>query len=170
MSMLPNPDMPLFFNDRIDPETGEVSQPVTVNERREAIRRQSFSSDLPSLTQQQFVEESDINHIIARYRVSGFVPSNGRQPMYDDFSNLPSYQEALDIVNRGADAFMSLSSDVRAQFENDPSKFLDFAGKDENRDQLVKWGVVAPEPIVSKSLDDVYDALTTKSSEEPKAP
>lgn len=155
MSMLPNADQLLVVGPDVD---GVI------------VRRQSFCSDLPSLTQQQFLEESDINNIIARYRVQGVVNSSGRQPMYGDFTNLPSYQEALDIVNRGADIFMSLSSDIRGRFDNDPSKFLEFANDKSNVDDLIKWGLVPKPDVRSATLDDVVEVLKAKPSEDPKGP
>lgn len=155
MSMLPNADQLLVVGPDVD---GVI------------VRRQSFFSDLPSLTQQQFLEESDINNIIARYRLQGVVNSSGRQPMYGDFTNLPSYQEALDIVNRGADIFMSLSSDIRGRFDNDPSKFLEFANDKSNVDDLIKWGLVPKADPRAATLDDVVEVLKAKPSEDPKGP
>lgn len=158
MSMLLNPDMPLVPVEHVDPSSGEIS----------VVWRQAFHSDLPSLTQQQFLDESDINSIIARYKVHGVVNSSGREPMYGDFSNMPSYQEALDIVNRGADIFMSLSSDIRGRFDNDPSKFLEFANDEANRDDLIKWGLVPKPDPRAATLDDVVEVLKAKPSEPPE--
>lgn len=156
MSMLVNSDQPLLQLDVADRD-GVVT----------TRWRQSFYSDLPTLTQQQFVEESDINNIIARYRVQGVVNAASQPPMFGDFSNLPSYQEALDIVNRGADSFMALSSDIRARFENDPAKFLEFASDPVNKDQLVVWGLVPKDMPVPATLDDVVSELRAVRPSEP---
>lgn len=153
MSMLPNPVMPF------------------VDFEREGVKhfKQSWQSDLPSLTQQQFLEESDINNIIARYRDTNMVYSSAREPMYGDFTNLPSYQEALDIVNRGADIFMSLPSKVRGEFDNDPSKFLEYANDPAHKEDLVKWGLVPRDAPKVASLDDVVSELKAgRPSEPPK--
>ena len=62
---------------------------------------QTFNS-APSLTQQQFKEEADINNIIASYNTTGLLTNplvqSARQPMFGDFSNLP--QDYMQVQNQ----------------------------------------------------------------------
>lgn len=44
----------------------------------------------PSLTDQSAAKETDRNIIVERYMVHGQAPGSGKQPMYGDFSNLPT--------------------------------------------------------------------------------
>lgn len=53
----------------------------------------------PSLTDQSQARETDINVIVGRYGISGQLPQGGSQPMYGDFSRLPT--ELRDFIEMG---------------------------------------------------------------------
>lgn len=100
----------------------------------------------PSRTKQSFLAETDVNNIIKRYRVTGLLPQHQGDPMYADFSKLPSdYQDALNKVLDAEAAFNAVSSDVRSEFNNDPKAFISFCTDPANLDQLREWGL-APKP------------------------
>lgn len=44
----------------------------------------------PTLTDQSQARETDINVIVGRYGISGQVPAPAQEPMYGDFSNVPT--------------------------------------------------------------------------------
>lgn len=44
----------------------------------------------PSLTDQSQAHETDINVIVGRMGIGGTVPGNAQQPMYGDFTELPT--------------------------------------------------------------------------------
>lgn len=99
--------------------------------------------DEPSRTRQEFAEECDINRLMEKFEATGVISHvNTRQPMYLDLGDgvLP-LQEALDTVRAANDAFMSLPARARAEFENDPVKFVEFCQKEENFPRLVEWGL-----------------------------
>lgn len=101
--------------------------------------------DDPSLTVQSLKDECDINKIIARYQKSGDLTHvNERVARYGDFSNVPSYQEALDLVSRAENMFMEMSPEVRERFANDPGKMVEFLQDEKNYDEAVKLGLVLP--------------------------
>lgn len=77
-----------------------------------------------NLTKESFKDECDINKIIAKAQRTGVVPSTTREPRYEDISNIPSYQEALNVVLTAQNAFFSLPASVRAECGNDPEVFL----------------------------------------------
>lgn len=99
--------------------------------------------DEPSRTRQEFAEECDINNLMEKFEATGVVSHvNQRQPMYLDLGDgvLP-LQEALDTVRAATDAFMTLPARARAEFDNDPVKFVEFAQNPENMPRLVEWGL-----------------------------
>lgn len=106
------------------------------------------SSDLlcedPSLAQQSFKDEVDINYLLERFRVTGQMPQGVRVPTYGDFTGLTDYRSALDAVNRANDSFMALPAEVRSRFGNDPQKFIEFASDSNNLDELRKLGLAVP--------------------------
>lgn len=105
--------------------------------------------DEPSRTRQEFADECDINVLMSKFEATGVVSHvNQRQPMYLDLSDgvLP-LQEALDTVRAATESFMSLPARARAEFDNDPVKFVEYAQNPENIDQMVKWGLAVPKPV-----------------------
>lgn len=106
-------------------------------------RRVQISFDEPSLTQQHFKDECDINKIVARFKKTGvFDHVTTKTPTYGDFSNVQSYQDALGIVQRAEDSFDSLPSAVRKRFQNDPLELLAFMEDPGNYDEAVRLGLV----------------------------
>lgn len=104
--------------------------------------------DEPTLTQQHFAEECDINEILRRSAISGQLPVNSKAPMYGDFTQVPtSLAESFALIKQANDLFMSLPWQVRERFMNDPERMVAFLGDARNRDEAVKLGLVkAPEP------------------------
>ena len=95
----------------------------------------------PSLTEQSFKFESDINNICEGKAFSS-LPTNKNQPLFDDFTNLGNYQESLDTVARAKSLFEELPSSLRNRFENNPQKLIDFVSDPEkNYDEGVKLGI-----------------------------
>lgn len=107
--------------------------------------------DDPSRTRQEFAEECDVNNIMRRFEATGVVSHvNQREPMYLDLSEgVPDLQSAIDLVRVANESFMTLPARVRAEFENDPVKFVEFCGVPENLDKLREWGL-APVPVPEK--------------------
>lgn len=105
-------------------------------------------SNLPSLTRQEFAEECDINHLMAKYEKTGLLPShmNKAEPRYLDVSDVPDLRTALDLLDQSTAAFMALPATVRREFDNDPVKFVEFAQDPENIEQLRTWGLAEPLP------------------------
>lgn len=110
-----------------------------------------------SLTQQSGKDECDINLIVERAKRGADLSqfTHNRVPMYGDFTNLPDYKQALLMVNKARDMFMSLDAFVRERFGNDPGRLLDFLSDDKNREEAIKLGLLkAPEvPKVDEHLE-----------------
>jgi len=97
-------------------------------------------------TKQSMQGQCDINRIMQSYdRTSTWTHVNARMPTYGDFSNIATYQEALNTVNDAHDLFMELPSAIRTQFENDPAQYLDFVANDDNVEEAIKMGLL-PDP------------------------
>lgn len=100
----------------------------------------------PSLTQQQFKEQCDMNNIIARYNSTGLLIDplhpGTRQPMFGDFSTVMDFQAAQNVVVRVNEAFEALPARVRDRFDNDPALMLEFLQNEDNREEAVKLGLI----------------------------
>lgn len=106
----------------------------------------------PSLTRQEFAEECDINNIMVRYEQTGVISHfNDGVPRYIDLTDFPdTLQGTLEMLQEAEGAFMTLPARVRAEFENDPVRFVEFAGDPNNLSQMREWGLAPPEAVVSE--------------------
>lgn len=106
-------------------------------------------------TKQAFLDQVDVNKIMARYNKTGmFTHVNGRQPFYGDVSSVVGYREALDRVMEAESLFKGMSAEVRNRFGNDPARMIDFLEDPKNLDEALKLGMVVkrPEPPISKVM------------------
>jgi phage internal scaffolding protein len=104
----------------------------------------------PSLTQQHFKDECDVNTIMSRYLKTGFLtdplkPPTSR-PMFGDFSSALDFHNAQTIIAEAQQTFDSLPSFIRDRFNNDPAQLLAFLGDEKNKDEAIKLGIISPTP------------------------
>lgn len=124
--------------------------------RMQYDKRVPVASDLDftgdkGLTKQSDAKDCDINAIFRRFEKTGQLPDLiAREPRYGDYSDVPTYQEALDIVNLAEEQFAMLDVTIRNRFENDPSKFLAFATDVKNLDEMEKLGLLKPEVVAAR--------------------
>ena len=109
--------------------------------------RKGIVFEKPSRTKQSFAEECDLNRIMERYALPeafayAQAVKNGSQPIYDDFTTVGDYQEAMNIVLAAQEQFDNMPSNVRAFFDNDPVNMLQFVQKPEqNYEKGVELGL-----------------------------
>lgn len=108
----------------------------------------------PSLAQQSFKDEVDINLLLEKFKVTGQLPPGVRLPQYGDFTGVSDYASAMKVVLRAQDDFMKLPAEIRSRFGNDPQAFLDFCSDKENLPELRRMGL-APEAVVDPAKPDV---------------
>lgn len=115
--------------------------------------RRPLMNDEPSMAQQHFKDECDINQIMARYQRTGILTENpgSLRPLFGDFSNVSDFQSAQNAILDVHDSFMTLPSNIRARFNNDPGYLLEFLSKEENRDEAISIGLVNPARV---DIDD----------------
>lgn len=85
----------------------------------------SIPRDEKIRTKQSFKDECDINGLVARYRRTGQFPMPNKVPQYGDFTSVPDYQTARNLVLQAEHDFLNLPSALRAECDNDPAVFLD---------------------------------------------
>lgn len=141
----------------IDQVTGEYVGPFVRTPYNYDMEAASLESGLacpePTLAQQQFKEECDINTIVKNFGLTGQLPENVRMPVSGDFTDaVTDYQSALNMVIEADAAFMKLPADVRAEFQNDPQKLLLFLEDDKNRERAVKLGLLVPPSVPAEPI------------------
>lgn len=125
-----------------------------------------------SLTQQHAKDECDINLIVENAKRGADISSkiNPNTPRYGDFTGLPTYKDALNMVVKANEMFMSLDAFVRERFDNDPGKLLAFLDNPDNRAEGVKLGLINQPPPVAPTPPVNEKPLTAESAKKPKAP
>jgi phage internal scaffolding protein len=101
----------------------------------------------PSLAQQHFKDECDINNILKQFNVTGLLPESPLSPRYGDFTGIVDYQSALNAVIAAEDGFMALPANIRSRFENNPENLINFLNDESNRDEAIKLGLVDQKAI-----------------------
>lgn len=101
----------------------------------------------PSLTQQSFRDECDINVLVARFGLGAPLPQGMVPPVFGDFTGVDDYQSALNAIMAADERFMQMPAQVRSRFGNDPQQFVEFCSDENNRDEAVKLGLVLPKVV-----------------------
>lgn len=115
--------------------------------------RPVFASDLDfagdkGLTKQSDSKDCDINLLFKRFERTGQLPEMiVRDGRYGDFSSVPDFQAAHEIVRHAEEQFMNLDAPVRNRFDNDPVKFLAFVSDPKNEDEMEKMGLLNKEAL-----------------------
>jgi phage internal scaffolding protein len=119
----------------------------------------------PTLAQQHFKDECDINYVLNNFGVNALAV-NPLQPRYGDFTDVVDYHSALNAVIAAEDEFMALPANIRTRFDNDPAKLIDFMENPANRQEAESLGLVnRTEPVPVGLLDPTGtgDTKTTKT-------
>jgi len=130
---------------------------MTTIARNQYDTRPTLDSDLnfandPGVTKQADLKESDINLIFKRFEKSGQLPNMIlKNPTYGDYSNVPDYQESINIVRHAEEQFLNLDVQIRNRFENDPAKFLGFVNDPKNMDEMEQMGLLKPEAVAIRA-------------------
>lgn len=128
----------------------------TILVRPDGSRRVASVNEEPSLTQQSFAEETNINSIMKKYHATGMVTHlNRRKGAYVDLSTVKDYRSSLQAVIDAQASFMTVPSEIRKRFSNDPQELINFLNDPNNRDEAIKLGLLnSPAKKNDDSNDD----------------
>lgn len=115
----------------------------------ESFKGSSVRCGEPSLAQQSFKDEVDINVLMERFKVTGQMPSGLRVPQFGDFSGVTDFRSAAAAVLAAQEAFMALPAKVRNRFGNDPQAYAEFCLNPANRDELISLGIIEAAPAAA---------------------
>lgn len=135
----------------------------------EASNASAITIEGLSMTAQEMAEDADINVLMKRYGLLGTFPTNPRVPMQGDFSDLTDFRGAIEAISKATDMFMEYPAALRARFDNDPGKFTEFCLQEENRDEMLKLGLIkAPPPGPDGPTGTRGTTVPAKPPEAPK--
>lgn len=122
-----------------------------------------YHSDKPSMTQQQYANECDLNNLVdknMRFKDPAFLTKlqmfgSGEkvEPIYGDFASVPDFQNAMNTINTATEQFMSMPSKIRARFDNDPVKLLAFVNDESNYEEGLALGIYKPRKTQQPAVD-----------------
>lgn len=118
--------------------------------------KEGVSFNKPSMTQQQFKDDCNINNIIDRYRTTGALPVSSETGFYGDFSapELQDYANALSLVEKAESDFNALPSNIRERFGYSPANLLAFMADSKNYEEAVSLGLVIPQESQNNVVSD----------------
>lgn len=133
-------------------------------------RRVQIFSDGPSLTQQQFKDEVDVNIILKKWRRTGDLTHvNQGSGNYGDFSNADTYLAAKNAVMDAQRDFDELPSDLRARFHNSPQELLEFVSIEGNEKEAIEIGLIpGPDALPAPPSDPPAAARPPEASPSPQ--
>lgn len=120
-------------------------------DRDAASNESGLSCQDESLAIQSAAEEANINTIVRRFGLTGQMPAQVAMPRSGDFTNVPDFHTAMNLIRQAEEGFMQVPADVRARFGNDPQRFMDFLEDDGNREEAIKLGLLKSVPVVPSS-------------------
>ena len=119
-----------------------------------------------SMTQQNFKAECDINTIMDKYAVNGYLVDplkiRTRKPQFGDFTEMPDFQTAQNTIVEGREIFEALPARIRKYFNNDPALYLSFISDCNNLDQAFEMGLIDSDyvALMKKALEPVPDPVS----------
>lgn len=109
---------------------------------RDRSRFQTYNSE-PSLTKQEFEQQTNINNILKNYKFTGTITMiNRKSPLYGDFTSVSDFKTALDRVNEAQQDFLTLPAKVRARFNHNPAELIAFLADKENEKEALELGLI----------------------------
>jgi phage internal scaffolding protein len=124
-------------------------------DRDAATNESALACEEPSLAQQHFKEECDINTILQKFNITGLLPEQPLSPRYGDFTGIGDYHTAMNRVIAVQDEFGALPAQIRARFNNDPAQLIEFLENSQNRPEAEELG------LVEKAAAEVVEAAKT---------
>lgn len=112
----------------------------------------------PSLTQQHFKDECDINSIVKNFPNGATIPVNPKA-IYADVSDMPTNLiQARDFIANAQYMFMQLPSDIRDKYKNDPLLALE-AYQQQLSQKTNVTSTESESTNVSSSAPDALDSI-----------
>lgn len=104
------------------------------------------------IVEQSHKNEVDINNIIKRYKGNAFATVEQLQSLVFDDVTGNDFMEANLMILKARESFMSLPSELRKRFDNNPASFLDFVQNPDNVEEMYDLGLMerprVQEPVV----------------------
>lgn len=122
-------------------------------------------------TQGQYLNECDINVVVATYRRADEPYPNQRaagRPQYADLPDATDLHSSLNMVADATNAFNSLPSDVRERYGNNPVDFVSALAVPSERAFLLDSGVMELHEMPKLPSDRLKEMAAPAASKSPE--
>jgi len=107
-------------------------------------KRNQLAYEGESMTEQAHRDEVKIQNIIAKHQKTGLLNHVSKyEGTYSDMASATDFTEAQNIIAEAKSMFETVPSEIRAIFDNQPEKFLDFMQNQENIESIEEMGLDA---------------------------
>ena len=111
--------------------------------RSNGTKRVYTVNNEPSMTDQQFKDDCDVNFIVDKFTKTGHLTHLAKfQGMYADVSEIPDLAEAIQTVTIAQTAFDALPAELRSRFGNSPVNMVEFINDVNNKEEAIKLGLI----------------------------
>lgn len=127
-------------------------------------KKSHYIPEGPIITEQSHKDDCDMQIILKRYAQTGVITHNNS--LVGEYADYPSdidFHEAQNIIAEASTMFESVPARIRADFDNDPAKFLAFVQDEANLPKMAEYGLT--NPLKDRDTDPVPEP-----KKEPKAP
>lgn len=120
----------------------------------------------PSRASQEFRDEVDINTIAKRFGLTGELPENVPMVLQGDFLEAKNFQQSWDLIVAARESFQAMPAEVRAEFDNDAGRFVEFTSNPKNFDRAAELGLVRPEVVAARAqkAQEAHKALVEEAA------
>ncbi|AZL82697.1 internal scaffolding protein [Apis mellifera associated microvirus 24] len=157
--------------------------PKQITKRKNGTIRVVTHNNKPSLTDQSFKDDCDINTIWSRFKKTKIWPGDpSRVGQYGDFTDVPDLLVATQRIHDAEDAFNQLPAKLRLRFNNNPLEMVQFLQDPKNLEESIQLGLrnapkqdqkkqnpestnVDPEPPVGKKQTSKKPKQETQTDE-----
>lgn len=92
----------------------------------------------PGRTKQSFKDQTDVNKIIQRYQKTGVMSHLEKHgAVYGEFGDY-DFHHHMQQLAKGKEIFEQLPSELRREFNQNPSEFFEFVNNPDNQERLDK--------------------------------
>lgn len=113
-----------------------------IERRPNGSKRVYTINDEPSKTDPSFQKDCDVNEIMRKMLKGQAVTHLAKyQGSFEDVSNIPDLDQALEQVSKAQAAFDELPATLRRRFGNSPVEMVNFLADPDNYDESVKLGL-----------------------------
>lgn len=95
------------------------------------------------LVEQHHTDDTLVQNILKKYDQTGiWYHTNQMRATYQDNTIFNEYQDMFDKIKAADEHFANIPAEIRAKFDNDTGKYLEFVNNDDNIEAMYEMGIL----------------------------